>query len=108
MAVVGRLNADACAAIGGLKLSRTLQRAGELAIRKAIGARTAQVLRAVIADYVVLGFVGFIGATALSQWVANSLRLLRLTPPAYIYDWRLTIITVFVLVAVAIGGIDCE
>jgi predicted permease len=94
----------ACAAIGGLALSRTLQRAGELAIRKATGARTAQVLRAAIAEYVVLGFVGFIGATVLSQWVASSLRLLRLTPPAYTYDWRLTIITVFVLVAVAIGG----
>jgi predicted permease len=94
----------ACAAMSGLALSRTLQRADELAVRRALGARTAQVLRAAIADYVVLGCFGFIGAAASSRWVASSLRLLGLTPPAYIHDWRLTITTVFVLITVAIGS----
>ena len=94
----------ACAAVAGLALSLTLQRVDELSIRKAIGASTFQVMQAACLEYVLIGVAGLIGAVAVSQWIAASMRSIGLTPTAYHHDWALTLAAVLVLVCTAVGS----
>jgi putative ABC transport system permease protein len=100
----------ACANVANLLLVRSVARRRELAIRLAIGATRAQLVRQLLVESLMLGLAGGAIATAITFWTSGSLaalippNVLPLTLKAHV-DGRVLVVTavVSILAAVVFG-----
>jgi putative ABC transport system permease protein len=96
----------ACVNVTNLFLGRTTRRAGEFAVRTALGAGTWPLVRQVLAEAVVLALTGGVLAVGLGSWALKA--LLRLAPPGLprldqvSVDWRVLCFTLLVATAAGI------
>ncbi len=74
----------ACANIANLMLSRALGQRSELAVRTAIGASRARVVRHVVAEALVLAVAGGLGGFALGAW---AVRMMTTLVPLQLPSW---------------------
>jgi len=79
LAAVGLLLAIACANIAAMALVRSLRRRGETAVKKALGARSARLVREAMTEMAALSAAGGIASIALAALVRPALEKLR--PP---------------------------
>ncbi|HET9409730.1 MAG TPA: ABC transporter permease [Candidatus Sulfotelmatobacter sp.] len=92
LASVGAVLIIACANIASLLLARSSSRQGEIAIRQALGANAARLIRQTLTESLVLSFLG--GACALALSFALKQVLLRFLPASLprlsevTLDWR--------------------
>ncbi len=99
----------ACANVANLLLAQSAQRRREMAVRLALGATRAQLLRQMLLESVVLALIGGLLGVALSTWATDALSLFKLPAPipmdlAVGIDWRVQLYT-FALSLLA--GIVC-
>jgi predicted permease len=73
MAVVGILLLISCANVAGLMLSRTSARQKEMAVRLAVGASRARVIRQLLTESVIISFAGAVIGVLIAFWGANAL-----------------------------------
>jgi predicted permease len=97
MGAVGLILLIACSNLASLLLARNTGRRKEFAIRKALGAGLAALVRQILAEILALSLMGSAGGLALA-WGAT--RLLRMTDPGKIpqlleltLDWRVVLFT---------------
>jgi predicted permease len=106
MAAVGAVLLIACANVGNLFLARALRRRGETAVRAALGATAARIMRLVLIEALLVGFAAVGAGMLLAQWSATvlvSLAPVRLpfAGPVGI-DWRVAAFTVTVALAASV------
>ena len=78
LGAVGLLLLLACANLSNLLLVRATARAYELAIRTALGASRAQVIRQIVAESLMVTFAGGLLGIVISLWAVDSMRSLPL------------------------------
>ncbi len=106
-ALVGLVLLISCANITNLLLARALARSREIAIRRALGASTARLVRQCVSEGLLLaiaaGTAGLLGGVWASTLLARSvLATTRDLPPAFTVDGRVLLFTTGVSVATAI------
>jgi predicted permease len=107
LGAVGMVLLIACSNIAGLMLARTSARARELAVRAALGATRARLMRAGLAETILLSAVGGAAGVAMAQATAGL--LLRLAPENTVagLDARLDIyVWAFAVLATLVAGIS--
>jgi putative ABC transport system permease protein len=82
LGAVGFLLAIACVSVANLLLSRAQGRRKEMAVRTAMGAHRARVVRQLLTESLVLGGIGGVVGIALAQW---SIRLEEQILPAWLH-----------------------
>jgi putative ABC transport system permease protein len=107
--VVGLVLAVACANVAGLLLARGAARRREIGIRLALGARTAQLVRLLVSESLLLGLAGGAVGLALAAWAARALSAWRLPLEVPIsfhveFDSRVLLVT---LGAALLTGLLC-
>src|SRR5262245_1055221 len=78
----------ACFNLANLLLARTMARAREFAVRSALGASWARLLRPLLAESLLLAFAGGIVAIDLSMWTNDWLRKQGWGNLVFAIDWR--------------------
>jgi predicted permease len=106
LAITGLVLLIACANLATLMLSRSRSRAGEIAIRLALGASRVRLLRQVIAESLIVASVGTVLGVALARWLAQLLvfAISSADTPVdlrIVTDWRV------LLVAMAVAASCC-
>jgi len=98
--------AIACANVASLLLGRGAARRRDLALRRAVGADRARIVRQLLTEALVLSIAGAVAGLVLAKWAAGA--LLRLSPPELAglgttMDLRVLLFTVAVALAVGIA-----
>jgi putative ABC transport system permease protein len=103
---VGCLLLIACANVANLMLARSTLRSKEVAVRTAIGASRAVILRQVLTESVLLAIVGGIAGLLLAVWGTDL--LLGIAPSALprvndiTLDWRVVVFTTLVTIGTGV------
>jgi putative ABC transport system permease protein len=110
MAMAGIILLIACANLANLMLARATAREREIAVRLAIGASRARLIRQLIGECILLSFLGAVLGTAVAYWIAEVLPMwassanspipLDLTPDARVLFFSMA---VAVLTGIAFG-----
>jgi predicted permease len=104
--VVGLVLAVACANAAGLFLARGAARRREIAIRLALGARSARLVRMLVSESLVLGVAGGAVGVVLAFWAARALSSWRLPmqmPISFQVDFDSRVLLVTLGVALLTG-----
>ncbi|HSB07967.1 MAG TPA: ABC transporter permease [Blastocatellia bacterium] len=101
----------ACANVANLTLARATARQKEIAIRLALGASRARIIRLMLSESMVLSFLGGCGGLVLALWATDWLASIRVSTDAPVNfnlrpDWRVLAFSVLVaLVAGLVSGV---
>ena len=83
LALVLLVVAITCVNVAHLLLARTEARAGELALRTALGAGRWRITRQLMAECILLGALGSLAGLALGTWLIHLLPAIMGTPPGF-------------------------
>ena len=108
MGVVGLVLLLACVNLANLLLARATERRKELAIRLAMGASRARIVRQLVTESVLLSLAGGFGGLLLAAWINKLVTSIKLpTDIALIFDLRLDwrVLSFALVVSLATGVI---
>ncbi|HEY8468256.1 MAG TPA: ABC transporter permease [Longimicrobiales bacterium] len=89
----------ACTTVGHLLLASAVERAGEFAVRFAMGARTRDIVRLLVAEAAIVAALGAAVALLAALWSTRLLRVLPLPPIDGLVDGRVVVLAVLGAVA---------
>jgi putative ABC transport system permease protein len=93
LTMVGLVLLVACFNVANLLLARAAARAREMAVRAAMGASRARLIRQILTESILLAVAGAAGGAFIGNWVIRGLERLRPTGDfalhlAFSFDWR--------------------
>jgi predicted permease len=102
-AITGFVLAIACANVANLLLARAADRAAEMSVRLSLGASSGRLLRLLLAESVVLGIAGAIGALAVGRLTLDGLLTIMPAEDVAILDFAISPTVLFFTLALGIA-----